>query len=239
MTTKMILICWLSLCTALASETLGFAQGAGSGQPAGTALLAPKITPSPQIEPLGLFDGHCDLGSPAIAGSASYDPARQAYTLAAGGINIWGTNDQCHFLWKKMTGDFILRARLNLAAPGAVEHRKIGWMLRSGLAANAAFVDGVVENGEGLTSLQYRPINGGRCAMAALPLKTTGIIQLERRGSNYIFSAALSSEPFVSTNCAAVSLPDDVYAGLCICAHGPNLKEAVVFRDVQIIHPAK
>ena len=102
-----------------------------------------------QDEPLGQFEGHGDIGSPAITGSASYDPAHKTYTLTAGGINIWGTNDQCHFLWKKMSGDFILRARLDLAEPGAVEHRKIGWMVRSSLAANAAFVDGVVENGGG------------------------------------------------------------------------------------------
>jgi TolB protein len=192
-----------------------------------------------QGEPLGQFDGHGNIGSPAITGSASYDPARQTYTLTAGGINIWGTNDQGHFLWKKMNGDFILRARLELADRGAVEHRKIGWMVRSSLAANATFVDGVVENGAGLTSLQYRRFDGGRSAMLALPLTKTDTVQLERRGTNYIFSVALADGPMASTNCSTVSLPDVVFAGLCICSHDPKIKEAVVFYDVQIIRPGK
>ncbi len=217
MKTKKIFIRLISISAFLTLGILGFAQG----------------------EPLGQFEGHCDLGSPAITGSASYDPAHQTYTLTAGGINIWGTNDQCHFLWKKMSGDFILRARLDLADQGTVEHRKIGWMVRSSLAANAAFVDGVVENGGGLTSLQYRRFDGGHSAMMPLPLTKTDFVQLERRGTNYIFSAAFAGEPFASTNCATVSLPDDVFAGLCICAHEPNIKEGVVFRDVQIVQPAK
>jgi TolB protein len=204
-----------------------------------SVFLALGISGVAQGEPLGQFEGHGDIGSPAIAGSASYDAVRQTYTLAAGGINIWGTNDQGHFLWKKMNGDFILRARLEPADRGAVEHRKIGWMVRSSLAANAAFVDGVVENGVGLTSLQYRRFDGGSSAMMALPLTTTDFVQLERHGTNYIFSAALADGLMASTNCSAVSLPDDVFAGLCLCSHDPKIKEAVVFYEVQIIQPVK
>jgi TolB protein len=204
-----------------------------------SAFLTSEILGLAQGEPLGQFEGHGDIGSPAITGSASYDPAHQTYTLTAGGINIWGTNDQCHFLWNTMNGDFILRARLKLADGGAVEHRKIGWMVRSSLAANAAFVDGVVENGVGLTSLQYRRFDGGGSAMMALSLTKTDVVQLERRGTNYIFSAALADGAFASTNCSRVSLPDNVFAGLCICSHDPKIKEAVIFYDVQIIHPVK
>ena len=204
-----------------------------------SVLLAGGGLVEAQDESLGQFAGHGDIGSPAITGSASYDAAQKAYTLTAGGINIWGTNDQCHFLWKKMSGDFILRARLDLAEPGAVEHRKIGWMVRSSVAANAAFVDGVVENGGGLTSLQYRRFDGDHSAMMALPLKKTDFVQLERRGTNFIFSASLAGGPLAVTNCSTASLPDGVFAGLCICSHDPKIKEAVVFRDVEIIRPGK
>ncbi len=217
MNTKNFLIGLFSLSAFVAAGSLGVAQDASLGQ----------------------FEGHGDIGSPAIAGSASYDPARQTYTLTAGGVNIWGLHDQCQFLWKKMSGDFILRARLDPAAPGAVEHRKIGWMVRSSLADNAAFVDGVAENGVGLTSLQYRPSDGGHTAMKAVLLKTTDFVQLERRGTNFIFSASLNGGPLAVTNCLTASLPDDVFAGLCICSHVPTIKESVVFRDVQIIRTDK
>ena len=96
-----------------------------------SALLASVIRGLSQDESLGQFDGHGDIGSPAISGSASYNPANQAYTLTGGGVNVWGTNDQAQFLWKKMKGDFTVRARVELVGKGGGEHRKIGWMARS------------------------------------------------------------------------------------------------------------
>jgi hypothetical protein len=204
-----------------------------------SALLASVIRGLSQDESLGQFDGHGDIGSPAISGSASYNPANQTYTLTGGGVNVWGTNDQFQFLWKKMKGDFTVRARVELVGKGVGEHRKIGWMARSSLESNASFVDTAVENGVGLTSLQYRRFNGGQSAMIVLPVTNTDIVQLERRGTNYIFSAAHSGETFAITNYSNITLPDDVFVGLCICSHNPKVKEAVVFHDVQIIRPAR
>jgi TolB protein len=204
-----------------------------------SALLASGIRAFSQDGYLGQFEGHGDIGSPAISGSASYDPANQTYTLTGGGVNIWGTNDQCQFLWEKMKGDFIVRARLELVGKGVEEHRKIGWMARSSLESNASFVDAVVENGVGLTSIQYRRFNGGKSAFIALPVTNADIVQFERRGTNYIFSAARSGETFASTNYSNITLPDDVFVGLCICSHDPKIKEEVIFHDVQIIRPAR
>src|SRR5580692_1953918 len=77
-----------------------------------STLLASGNRVLSQDNPLGQFEGHGDIGSPAIAGSATYDAANQTYTLTGSGANIWDTNDQFHFLWKKMKGDFIIRARV-------------------------------------------------------------------------------------------------------------------------------
>ena len=75
--------------------------------------------------------------------------------------------------------------------------------------------------------------------MMALPLTKTDFVQLERRGTNFIFSASLTGGPLAGTNCSTASIPDGVFAGLCICSHDSKIKEAVVFRDVQIIRPDK
>jgi hypothetical protein len=89
-----------------------------------------------QDSPLGQFDGHADIGAPKLAGSAKYDPASQEYTVTAGGTNMWFGRDQCHFLWKRMKGDFILRARAEFIGKGADAHRKLGWMVRPSLDAD-------------------------------------------------------------------------------------------------------
>ena len=187
---------------------------------------------------LGLFEANVDVGAPKLAGSASYDAAKNEYTLSGGGSNMWATNDQFQFLYKKMKGDFILRARVEFIGAGKNPHRKIGWMVRPSLEANAPYVD-CARHGVDLTSLQYRVAAGAVTVEKQLTNKNPDVIQFERRGSNYIFSAAHSGEIMESTDFSGVNLPDEVYVGLFICAHEGDTVEKAIFRDVQIIKPMR
>src|SRR4051794_29269253 len=72
-----------------------------------------------QENPLGVFEGQTDIGSPTLAGSASYDAASQEYTITGAGTNMWYGRDQFHLVWKKMKGDFILRTRVEFIGKGA------------------------------------------------------------------------------------------------------------------------
>ena len=136
----------------------------GGKQVWGIALLAIAVvtagpSTSGQGAPLGAFDGHGDIGAPKIAGSATYNAVSQEYALAAGGVNMWAQRDEFHFVWKRMTGDFILQARVELLGKGVDPHRKAGWMIRPSQEADAPYVDGVI-HGDGLTSLQFRRTKG-------------------------------------------------------------------------------
>ena len=112
-----------------------------------------------QAAAVGEFQGHGDVGSPAIAGWSSYNPLTQEYHLAAGGVNMWDKRDEFQFAWRRMTGDFILQARVQLLGKGVDPHRKAGLMIRAGQDPDAPYVDGVV-HGDGLTSLQFRRARG-------------------------------------------------------------------------------
>ena len=187
--------------------------------------------------PVGEFEDHGDIGAPTLPGSASYDPANQAYTLAGAGTNMWFGADQCHFAWSKMTGDFILRTRVEFIGPGAVAHRKIGWLVRSNLEPDAPYADGA-EHGSGLTSLQFRRSKGAKTEEVSLAITNADVLQLERRGDTFIFSAAHFGEPFVSGELTNLALGREVLAGLFICSHSGEAVEQAVFRDVRVIRPA-
>jgi hypothetical protein len=187
---------------------------------------------------LGAFDGHSDVGSPKIAGTAEYDPATQAYTLTAGGVNMWAERDEFHFVWKRMTGDFILQARVEFVGKGTDPHRKAGWIVRPNQDADAPYIDGVV-HGDGLTSLQYRRTKAAVTSQLELMVKGSDVIQLERKGQTYTFSAAKYGDPFTAASILDVPLGDDVLVGLALCSHNPDVTERAVFRDVRIIRPAK
>lgn len=187
---------------------------------------------------LGQFDGHADIGAPKLTGSATYDASNQEYTLTSAGTNMWFGRDQFHFVWKRLKGDFILRTRVELIGHGADAHRKVGWMVRQNLDADAPYAD-CAEHGDGLTSLQFRRTKGASTEQITLPITNANVLQFERRGNTYIFSAARYGETFVSRELTNFNLGDEVHVGLFACSHQGEVMEKAIFRDVRIIRPVK
>jgi len=192
-------------------------------------------------EPVGVFAHQGDIGEPTIAGSVTYQASDQSYHMAAAGTNLWGGEDEFHFVWNQLEVDFILRARVEFLGDGVDPHRKAGWMVRADLDTGSVYADSCV-HGDGLTSLQYRAEKDGGTAEVILENLLNGtypdVLQLERRGGSFIFSAARYGEPFKSVTLDAIDLPDRVHVGLFLCSHNAAVVEQVIFRDVRIITPA-
>src|SRR5207253_113864 len=85
-----------------------------------TVSAAAQAPPPPAAgaAPLGAFDGHTAVGAPKLAGAAAYNPLSQDYALAAAGTNMWAQRDEFEFVWKRLSGDFILQARVQFAGKG-------------------------------------------------------------------------------------------------------------------------
>src|SRR3982751_3581984 len=190
---------------------------------------------------VGIFDGQSDVGHTRRPGSASYNTERQSYTIAGSGQNMWGDHDDFHFVWKRMTGNFILSTRARFSGKGVEAHRKIGWTIRPSLDSGAPHVTAAL-HGDGLTSLQFR--RSPRAATEeiksadSLP-NSDAIIQLERRDGAYIMSVARFGDTLVTTHLSDVSLPDTVYVGLFVCAHNDSVVERGEFSNVRITIPPK
>jgi Tol biopolymer transport system component len=204
-----------------------------------SVLLSLGIGVGAGQDSLGQFAGHADIGGPKLAGAAAYDPVNQEYTLTAAGTNMWFGRDQFHFAWKKMKGDFILRTRVEFLGPGVDAHRKVGWMVRPNLEADAPYADCAAHGGDGLTSLQYRRTKGANTEQVPLAITNANVLQFERQGNTYIFSAARSGETFVTRQITNLNLGAEVYVGLYLCSHNGDVVEQAKFHDVRIIRPAK
>jgi TolB protein len=188
-------------------------------------------------QPLGIFDGQQDIGSHTKPGSGTYIPQTQQYVVSGSGYNIWFDHDEFHFVYKKMKGDFILYTRAEFVGWNGVEdHRKVGWMVRKSLDGNSAQVN-AVEHGDGLTSLQFRRTAGATTGEIKSKINHANIIQLERKGNTYTMRVAKYGEPFVTEQVADIDLGDEVYVGLFVGSHNPDVTETGVFRDVQITVP--
>ena len=190
---------------------------------------------------VGEFAQHGDIGDPTLRGNTSYDASAQTYHMSAAGTNLWGGEDEFQFAWNHIEGDFILRTRFEFLGEGVDAHRKAGWMVRSDLDTGSTYADACV-HGDGLTSLQFRREKNGETDQLKVEDLLNGtypdVIQFERRGTTFIFSAARYGEPFKSVELSDLELPDRVYVGLFLCSHNADVVEQVTFRDVRIIKPA-
>src|SRR5687768_2464588 len=207
------------------------------------ALLALSATAaaSPNGGPLGDFEAHGDVGSPKIAGYSTWNAASQVYTLSAGGANIWAKRDEFQFAYRRMKGDFIVQAQVEFLGKGVDPHRKAGIMVRtSATDFDSAYVDGAL-HGDGLTSLQFRKTKGENTEQIEMPAaKGANVIQLERRGTVFIFSAARSGEPFeIAEIKDAPNVPEEAFVGLFLSSHNADVMEKAVFRHVRVIKPVK
>ncbi len=73
---------------------------------------------------------------------------------------MWFNNDELHYVWKEMSGDVSISADIQWVGKGVDPHRKACLIIRQSLDTGSVYVDAAV-HGDGLTSIQYREIEGG------------------------------------------------------------------------------
>jgi TolB protein len=174
---------------------------------------------------LGQFEAHSDLGSPATVGAATYNGATQEYTLRPGGAP--------HFAWKRIKGDFVLQASVSFMDPEPGPQANAGLVVRTGTGAGSSFA-GVVVRNDKMAAIQYRILEGGLNDQSEATLTTGDIIQLERRGSVYYFSAARAGVPLYVRQRADLPMGPELYVGLA--ASAPTVFSNV--RLSQAAHPS-
>ena len=188
-----------------------------------------------QPETIGIFDHQEDIGNPKLKGSSVYNQEDQTYLLTGGGPNMWAKMDQFQFVWKKIKGDFIIRAAIKFVGKGTNNHRKIGIIARDKLTTDSRYADACV-HGDGLTSLQFRQNDGDSTREVRVSSFHPTEIEFERSGNTFTFSAAPFGENYKSVS-KEIPLNEEVYAGLFICSHERDVTEQAVFSNVQIIVP--
>jgi TolB protein len=184
----------------------------------------------------GDFETHEDVGDPKLKGSGVYDAQEQTYTLSGAGANMWATKDQFHFAFKKIKGDFIIKATIQFIGKGTDPHRKIGIMARERLTTDSRYADGCV-HGDDLTSLQYREADSDSTGQVVVSSFHPTEIEFERSGNTFTFSAATFGENY-KTVTKELSMAKEAYVGLFICSHREDVVEKAVFSNVRIIIPA-
>ena len=179
-----------------------------------------------------MFDDACDVGNCKLQGSYSYNKEKGIYALSGAGTNMWGQSDEFYMVWKKVSGDLTISARIAFEGEGVNAHRKMGLIIRESLQPGAKYAD-VAVHGDGLTSLQYRREKDDITQEIKSDQRFPDHIVLERLGDTILMKTGTGVSASPDTK-LVLNLPQECYVGLFICSHDPEVLETGYFSDVEL-----
>jgi fibronectin type 3 domain-containing protein len=193
----------------------------GNSSEASATPQASASLPPPWVEQ--------DIGSPSLAGSASY--ASGVFTVKGSGADIEDASDQFHYVYQSVSGDVTVLARV-ASIQNTDSWAKGGVMIRETLAANSKHAMMVLTPGNGL-AFQRRITTGGltthtQGAVVAAPYW----VKLVRSGN--IFSGYSSPDGVAWTLVGSdtVTMSAGTYVGLPLTSHNTAALCTATFGNV-------
>ena len=224
-------IAWLMLFAGVFILMLAARNGARAEL---SAARTSSGTTSETVPPVGVFEGHGDVGTVLHAGTAEYDAAKGSYTMTASGYNVWFEKDAFQFAWKKMSGDVTLTADISFIGSSAAEHRKAMLMIRQSLDADSAYAD-VTLHGNGMTALQTRDAQGALTHEIQAVTWSPRRLRIEKRGPYITMWLAYEDGVFrLAGGSARLEFKAPFYVGIGLCSHDKDVVEKAVFTNVDL-----
>jgi phosphatidylserine/phosphatidylglycerophosphate/cardiolipin synthase-like enzyme/regulation of enolase protein 1 (concanavalin A-like superfamily) len=157
-----------------------------------------------------------DIGAPPIDGSAQY--ANGTFTVAASGADIWGTSDAFHFVYRPLTGDGSIQARI-LSLQPVHSWSKAGVMVRETLAADSKHAFMMVSAAKGV-AMQWRPSTGASSLHAPGSASSAPRwVRLVRSGSTITGFESANGSTWTTVGSQSVSMAATVYVGFAVTSH--------------------
>ena len=187
-------------------------------------------------QPVGMFEGHNDVGTVLHPGAVDFDAAKKTYTISGSGENMWFASDAFQFVWKKMSGDVTLTADISFLTKTGNAHKKAALMLRQNLDAGSVYAD-VALHASGLTSLQFRDEKGAVTREVQSNLSAPKRLRIAKRGDYVYMSLGDESGVQPAGGWLRIPLQGTFYVGLGVCSHDKDVVETAAFSNVELSQP--
>jgi hypothetical protein len=202
----------------------GALAATGMGQPQPASDAASRI-----------FAASSEIGK-TLPGSTEYDAASGSYRVTGGGSDMWGTSDDFHLAWVKLSGDATLTADLRFPPDAPAPLEKGVLIFRQSLDSSSAYAD-IALHADGHATLQYRLKPGGITADVVAPQHAPTRLRIERRGNLFTTYTAIGDGPFTAFSSQTVAMTGPVYVGLGVCSHNASGLATVTFSHVSLTQP--
>ncbi|TAM83650.1 MAG: hypothetical protein EPN47_05945 [Acidobacteria bacterium] len=182
---------------------------------------------------LGPFENHQDVGTVLHPGSVKYSASARTYAISGSGENMWLSNDDFQFVWKRVSGDVTLAADIAFEGAGGNPHRKAVLMIRQSLGPDSVYAD-IARHGVGLTSLQWREEKGGTTHEVQANINAPARLRIEKRGDYFYMYLGEGDDLRFVAGSPLIQLKAPFYVGLGVCSHDKDRMETAVFSNVDL-----
>ncbi len=164
-----------------------------------------------------------DVGGPAAAGSAQYQAVTDSWTIKGDGTGIMGTSDQFRYVYKELTGNGELVARVASIDPLVTDWSMAGVMIRvvPNLPGSPFIFMGVTVNSDtrdhGVTLL-YRTALGGTVLQENAGATTTPYwVKVSRTGNTFAGHVSPDGKTWTEVGSdTATGIPAKIYIGYAV-----------------------
>jgi regulation of enolase protein 1 (concanavalin A-like superfamily) len=172
-----------------------------------------------------------DVGAVGQPGSAS--GSNGSFTVSGAGADVWGTADAFHFAYTPMAGDVTVTAQVS-SITGSQAWTKVGVMIRSSTAANAAHAFMLVSTSKGL-AFQRRGQDGGTSAHTSGGTGTAPRwVRLTRNGGLVTAYASTNGTSWTTVGSATIALPATALVGIAVSSHDTTRLATASLNNVSI-----
>jgi hypothetical protein len=177
-----------------------------------------------------------DVGSSGVAGSAGY--ANGTFTVAGAGQQIYGTADAFHFVYRPLSGDGTIMARV-VSLQGGSGYVAPGVMIREALNTASTNVDTADWASYGSIYFDARTsTGGGTSSVSSVGVSLPYWVKVTRSGNT--FSSYTSSDGVNWTQLGTsqtISMAQNVYVGLAVNSGSSSALATATFDNVSVTSP--
>jgi regulation of enolase protein 1 (concanavalin A-like superfamily) len=172
-----------------------------------------------------------DIGAVGVTGSGTF--ANGVFSVSGGGADVWGSVDAFHYVYRSLTGDGTIVARV-ASVQGSQPWAKLGIMMRGAIDPSAAHAFMVVSAGRGL-AFQRRPGNGALTATTPAGDGTAPRwVRLTRVKHVLTASTSTDGRSWTVVGSDTVAMPSTIFVGLAASSHDAGALASATFDNVTV-----
>jgi endonuclease/exonuclease/phosphatase family metal-dependent hydrolase len=172
-----------------------------------------------------------DVGAPALPGDAVH--ATGQFVVTGEGPDIWGTADGFRFVYRSLTGDGEIVARVE-SLQHVDDWSKAGVMMREALGHGSRHATMLTSAANGL-AFQRRPVIGGTSLHTnGGPGRAPQFVRLTRSGSTFHAWRSDDGMSWVHVGSERIPMAQTIHVGLVVSSHQRHVPALATFTHVSV-----